>query len=170
VSFFGSILGALGVGSNPTGYSFSQQDKDFIKLQFKYGLELKNKLAAGEITQDYYNNNFWLTTQTLEAPYNGWYDEFKTAIQSEDLNWLSAQVGETVESLTAYLGTALTAVTKAAGNLVGTAISSTSTGLVSGFVGSLNFFGWAAVIGIGVATYYGFKKGYIQKAFKVAAL
>jgi hypothetical protein len=164
MSFFGSILGVFGVGDQ-AGYSFDQQQRDFIKLQFKYGLILKNRLAAGTITQDYYNQNFWLTTQQLDAPYNGWWDEFKAAIESENLDWLAKQVGETVEQLTAYMGDALHGIASAAGSIVGTAISSTTSGLAGGFFGSLNLAGWLVVGGLGVAVYFGWKKGLIQKAF-----
>lgn len=178
MSLLSTIAGYVGLGSSAgtastdesgNVYTFSQQQKDFIKLQFKYGLLLKQKLAAGSITQEYYDSNFWLTTEQLEPPYNGWLDEFKAAIQSEDLNWLAKQVGETVDQLTVYMGDALGAVASAAGNIVGTAISSTSTGLVEGFFGSLNPVGWLVVIGIGAGIYWGFKKGYIQQAFKTGA-
>lgn len=168
MGLFSSILGVFGVGENPT-YGFTQQQKDFIKLQFKYALTLKQKLATGEITQDYYNNNLWLTTETLDAPYAGWWDEFKTAIDSEDLDWLAKQTGETVDSLTKYMGNALTAVGQKVGSVIGTVVSSSTTGLVSGFFTSLNFFGWVVVAGTGVAIYYGFKTGTIQKAFKTGA-
>src|SRR5579859_879466 len=123
-----SILGDFGVGSNPN-YSFSQQDKDFIKLQFKYGLLLKQKLAAGQISQAYYDSNFWLTTETLTPPYAGWFDEFKAAIQAEDLNWLAKQVGESVDQLINYMGDALQATAGAIGKAAGTIVSSTSGGL-----------------------------------------
>lgn len=169
MSFIGTLLGDIGIGSGQSAgdtYSFSQQQKDFIKLQFKYGLLLKQKLAAGQISQAYYDANFWLTTQSLTAPYNAWWDEFKSAIQSEDLNWLAKQVGETVDSLTAYMGDALRATAAAAGNLVGTAISSTTGGLASGFFGSLDLAGWAAVAAVGFAIYYGYKHGYVQVAIK----
>jgi hypothetical protein len=164
MSFLGGILGELGVG-NQAGYSFDQQQKDFIKLQFKYGLLLKNRLADGTITPDYYQANFWLTTETLDPPYNGWLDEFKSAIEAEDLNWLSKQVGETVEALTAYMGSALRGVAAAAGSIVGTAISSTAGGLASGFFGSLTPAGWLVIGGTGVAIYFAWKKGLIQRAF-----
>ena len=85
-------------------YSFSQQQKDFLKLQFRYGTRLKEKLDAGEITQDYYDNNIWLATQQLESPYVGFAKEFVTAVQEEDLQWLANQVGESLESIAAYLG------------------------------------------------------------------
>ena len=162
-----SLLSIFGVGENPT-YGFDQQQKDFIKLQFKYGLLLKQKLAAGEISQAYYDANFWLTTQTLDAPYAGWWDEFKSAIQAEDLQWLAKQVGETVESLTAYMGSALSAVAHAAGSIVATAISSTSTGLLGGFFGGLNPVGWLVVIGLGAGLVWSFKKGYAQRTLKTA--
>jgi hypothetical protein len=165
MSIIGSVLGDLGVGNNPI-YSWTQQDKDFIKAQFKYGLKLKQKLDSGAITQDYYNNNVWLTTQSLQAPYNGWWSEFQQAINSEDLNWLAKQVGETVDQLTVYMGDALTFVAQKAGAVVGTAISSTTGGIFGGFFGSLTIVGWLAVIGIGAATYYGFKTGLIQRALK----
>lgn len=165
----GLLDSILGIGTNPTtgqqvGQDFSQQDKDFIKAQFKYGLLLNQKLAAGQITQAYHDANFWLTTETLQAPYNGWFDEFAAAINSEDLAWLSKQVGESVEALTTYMGSALTAVSKAAAAAVGTALSSTSTGLVEGFFGSLNIVGWAVIGGIGFAVYWGWKKGYLKRA------
>lgn len=172
MSFFGSILGDLGIGSG-TGpatasdpYTFSQQQKDFIKLQFKYGLLLKKKLAAGEISQAYYDANFWLTTQTLEAPYNAWWDEFKSAIDSEDLNWLAKQVGETVDSLTNYMGDALRATAAAVGKAAGTIVSSATGGLASGFFGSLDLAGWAVVAAVGFAVYYGYKHGYVQALVK----
>ncbi len=167
MSFISSISDTFGIGSGQnaagTSQTFSDAQKNFIKLQFKYGLLLKQKLAAGTITQAYYDANFWLTTETLEAPYNGWLTEFKQAIQQEDLNWLAKQVGETVEQLTAYMGTALTAVASAVGAAAGTVVSSTSSGLISGFFGSLNWGGWLVVAGLGAVVYIGFKKGYVQK-------
>lgn len=147
-------------------YSFSQQQKDFIKLQFKYGLLLKKRLAEGTISQAYYDANFWLTTQTLDSPYNGWWDEFKSAIDSEDLNWLAKQVGETVDALTTYMGDALRATTAAVGKAVGTVISSTAGGLANGFLGSLDLAGWAVVAAVGFAIYYGWKHGYVQGVLK----
>lgn len=167
MSFIGSILGDLGVGSTTatggnSGYSFSQQDKDFIKLQFKYAILLKNKLAAGQISQAYYDANFWLTTEQLTPPYNGWWDEFKTAIQAEDLNWLAKQVGEGVDQLVIYMGDALAATASVAGKIV----SAGSTGIITGFFGSLNLTGWLVVGGIAFGVYYGWQKGYIQTALK----
>jgi hypothetical protein len=169
-----SILGDLGVGSSAatggnSGYSFDQQQKDFIKLQFKYALILKQKLAAGKISQAYYDANFWLTTQQLDAPYTGWWTEFKTAIDSEDLNWLAKQTGETVDALTGYLGDALRSVASSAGALVGTAISSSAGGLASGFFGSLDLVGWAVIAGVGFAIYWGYKNGYVAKVIKKTA-
>jgi hypothetical protein len=67
------------------------------------------------------------------------------------------------------MGNALTKITEKVGTAVGTFVSSTVTGSVTGFFTSLNFFGWVAVAGIGIATYYGFKTGTIQKAFKTGA-
>ena len=169
-----SFLAAIGVipatgsvDSSGSIYSFSQQQKDFIKLQFRYGLLLKQKLASGEITQDYYDSHLWLTTETLDPPYNGWLEEFKNAIQSEDLNWLAKQTGETVDALIDYMGTALAGATEAIGKTLGTAVSSSATGLVSGFFGSLNPVGWLVVIGLGVGLYYGVKKGYVQRTLKL---
>lgn len=171
MGLFANLLGDIGIGSGTdTGgnanYSFDQQQKNFIKLQFKYGLTLKKRLEAGTISQAYYDANFWLTTQTLDAPYNGWYDEFKAAINSEDLNWLAKQVGETTDVLVSYMGDALTAVAKTAGSIVGTAISSTSSGLIDGFFGSLGITGWLVVIGAGVGIYWSYKNGYLQKVVK----
>lgn len=151
-------------------YTFSQQQKDFIKAQFKYALLLKQKLAAGEITQDYYNNALFLTTEQLDSPYVGWTDAFTNAVNSEDLNWLAGQVGETVDSLTQYMGNALSSAASKIGTLAGTAISSTSSGLLKGFFGSLNVTGWLVIAGLGVGIYWGFKKGYIQKALGTAAI
>ena len=172
-----SLLSAVGIipntGSVDTSgnvYAFSQQQKDFIKLQFRYGLLLNQKLAAGQITQAYHDANLWLTTEQLEPPYNGWLDEFQTAINGEDLQWLAKQVGETVDQLVVYMGDALQAVASTAGSLVGTAISSTSTGLLGGFFGALNPVGWLTLAILGVGVYYGCKKGYIQKTLKLAAL
>ena len=166
MSFWGTVLSTVGLGTDagvtqPSGYTFDQQQKDFIKLQFKYALLLKQKLANGEITQDYYSSHIWLTTQTLTAPYSGWWTEFKAAIDSEDLNWLSSQVGEDVASLTKYMG-------KAIGTVAASVISGTTEGLATGFFGGLNIYGYLAIAGLGVAAWYGWKKGLIQKAFKVA--
>ena len=170
----GSVLSSIGVipetGSTDVAgnvYTFSQQQKDFIKLQFRYGLLLKQKLAAGAITQDYYDSHLWLTTETLDPPYNGWIDEFKAAIQSEDLNWLAKQTGETVDKLIDFMGSALSGATEAIGKTLGTAVSSSASGLVTGFFGSLNPIGWLVVIGIGAGLYYGIKKGYVQRAVKL---
>lgn len=162
MSYIAGFLGAIGLGDQ-AGYSFSQQQKDFIKLQFKYGLLLKQKLDAGQITQAYYDQNFWLTTQSLDAPYNGWWDEFKTAIQSEDLQWLSKQVGESVADLTAFMGDALHGVAKAIGSAVGTAVSASAGGLASGFFGSLGLAGWLVVGAAGFGVWYAWKKGLIKK-------
>lgn len=172
MSFLASLAGDLGLGSglgtNPVtgqtiGQPFSDADKQFIKAQFKYGLLLNQKLASGQITQAYHDANLWLTTETLTPPYNGWLDEFSTAINQEDLNWLAKQVGETVDQLTLYMGDALHAVASAAGNIVATAISGTSSGLISGFFGGLNWGGWLVIGGLGLSVYYGWKKGYIQE-------
>lgn len=169
MSLLSSLLAAGDVGSTvatggQAGYTFSQQEKDFIKLQFKYGILLNQKLASGQISQAYHDANLWLTTETLSPPYNGWWTEFQTAINQEDLNWLAKQVGETVDQLVVYMGDALAATAALAGNIVGTAVSSTSSGLLKGFFGSLNWGGWLVVIGIGAATVYAWKKGYIQKS------
>lgn len=187
MSIFGTILADVGFGTatgavQPNGYTFTQQDKDFIKAQFRYGLILKQRLDAGTLPgvdsagklilspllggnpnpdeqQAYYNSHLWLTTQTLQVPYAGYWDEFKTAISSEDLQWLARQVGETVEQVTAYMGDAL-------GSVVASAISGVAGGVAKGFFGSLNVWGWLAIGGAGVALYYGWKKGLIQSAFR----
>jgi hypothetical protein len=160
-----SVLSVLGLDTAETNsvYGFNQQQKDFIKLQFKYALGLKNKLAAGQISQAYYDANVWLTTETLDAPYAAWWTEFKTAIDQEDLNWLAKQVGETVEALTAYMGTALRATASAVGGAIGTVVSSTTGGLASGFLGSLDLAGWLFVGALGFGIYYAFKQGYVKK-------
>ena len=186
MSFLSTLLNDVGLGSTtgasqPSGYTFSQQDKDFIKLQFKYGLQLQARLNAGTLPgidtsgnlipagqatavqqQTYYDSHLWLTTQTLQAPYNGWWAEFKTAIDSEDLNWLSQQVGESVASLTSYMGNLV-------GSAVGSAISGATKGITTGFFSSLNIYGYIAIAGLGVAVYYGWKHGLIQRAFKTTA-
>lgn len=155
------IAGALGIGNGSTDsagntYTFNQQQKDFIKAQFLYGVKLRQKLEAGEITQAYYDQNIWLTTQTLQAPYAGWWDEFKAAIQSEDLQWLSKQVGESVESLTLWLATT-------AGNVVGSAIKGVSEGAITGLATSLGFFGWFTIGALGFGLYWAYKKGALKK-------
>jgi hypothetical protein len=165
MSAISSVLGVFGVGENPT-YGFAQQQKDFIKLQFKYGLILHRRLQAGTVSQAYYDANFWLTTETLDPPYAGWWDEFKSAIQAEDLAWLAKQVGETTDQLVDYLGDALAATAGFAGKIVSKSISGVSTGLVSGFFGGLNPVGWVVVVGLGFGLYWSFKHGYAQRTIK----
>ena len=173
MSLITGVLGALGVGDNPN-YSFSQQQRDFLKLQTLYAFRLKQRLEAGTITQTQYDaNTVWAANDQLTPPFNGWYAEFKAAINSEDLNWLASQIGTTVEELTAYLGDAIKTVTQDVGSAIGTAAGSAASGisggLIKGFFGSLNGFGWLALGVVGIGVYYGFKKGIIQKAFKVGA-
>jgi len=164
-----SLLGGLGVGSTEGQLGFSDAEKLFIKTKFKYGLLLKQKLASGEINQAYYDSNQWLLSEDLSPPYQGWWDEFKQAINSEDLNWLAKQVGESVDDLTRFMGSALETVASKATGLAGTLLSSTTGGLFKGFFGSLNLWGWLAVAAIGAGVYYGFKTGAIQRAFKTGA-
>lgn len=140
-------------------YSFSEQQRNFIKLQFKYGVKLKRKLAAGEITQDYYDKNIWLASQSLENPYTGFWQEFKAAIESEDLQWLSRQVGESVGDLSEWIGTT-------AGNIAGEIIGGVSGGVARGLAGGLGVAGWVTVGLLGLGVWYAFKKGYAQKVIK----
>lgn len=141
-------------------YDFSRQEKDFIKMQFLYGLQLQNRLAAGTITQDYYDSHFWLTTQTLESPDAAWWGEFKTAIQQTDFNWVANAIGESVQSVQSYVGNVI-------GQAAAGATQGMVTGLTQGFFGSLNVVGWLTLAGAGIAIYYGFKSGLIQKAFNI---
>jgi hypothetical protein len=160
-SIFGVGNGSVDESGNT--YTFNQQQKDFIKAQFLYGVKLKRALAAGTITQDYFDKNIWLTTQTLQAPYSGWWTEFKDAIESEDLQWLSKQIGESVSDLSVWLG-------QVAGSVVGGVVGGVSEGLATGLIGSLGFFGWLTVIGAGVGLYYAYKKGLLKKLLYVGPL
>ena len=115
----------------PTDYSFDQQNKDFLKLQFRFATQLKNKLAAGEITQDYYDNNVWLTKQQLETPWPGLSGEFFQAVDNGDYLWLANKVGQSVAEIETYMGKAansviqpaINAATDAVGNTISSAIS-----------------------------------------------
>lgn len=123
----------------PNGdYPYSQQQQDFLKLQFEYGLKLKQKLEAGEITQEYYDSNIWLASQQLQSPYAGFYQEFVTAVNEEDLNWLANELGEDIGQLTKEVGLV---VGKAAGAAVAGAASGVASGVVSGIGSNLNIGG-----------------------------
>lgn len=152
-------LGGLTGSTQPSGYTFSQQQKDFLKAQFKLALLAKQQYDAGNISYDVYQQDLALASQQLDAPYTGFWTEFKAAIDAEDLNWLANQVGETIESLTQYMGSAL-------GKTLGSAVSGITSGVTQGFFGSLNIYGWLAIAGVSVALYWGIKKGYVQKALK----
>jgi hypothetical protein len=146
VDSFGRVFALGEVGD----YSFSQQQKDFIKLQFKYALRLKQRLDEGSITQDYYDTNIGLTTQQLQSPYAGWISEFTTAIQEEDLQWLAKQVGEDVGDIAKYMG-------RAAGTAIGSVTSGIASGVVEGVkagASSLSLPGWLLIGGVAVAAYF----------------
>jgi hypothetical protein len=141
-----------------TDYSFSEQQKNFIKLQFKYGVRLHQKLEAGEISQAYYDRNIWLTTETLDSPYPAFWNEFKTAIESENVAWLAQQIGEDVQALAAWVGTT-------AGGIVGNVVS----GVAGGFTSALNLQALALIIGAGVVAWWAFTRGPLS-AFKVKSI
>lgn len=156
-------------------YSFSQQQKDFIKLQFKYGVTLKRRLEAGTLEgidpldgsvipanlgpsqdeqQAYYNSHLWLAQQTLSNVDAAYWQEFGTAIQSEDLQWLAGQIGEDVGSLATYVG-------KAAGTAVGGITSGIASGVTAGLgatVKNLSLPGWLLLGGAAVIAYFVFVK------------
>lgn len=173
-------MDCYGFGDDP-GLSFSDAQKNFIKLQFKYGVTLKRRLDAGTLEgqdpsgriiptsqnptpdeqQAYYDAHLWLTTQTLDDPYAGWRDEFKTAIESEDLNWLSQQIGEDVPALATWIGTT---VGKTAGGLVGGVTGGVAQGIASGIGGTVKLGGTVVLIGAVLLLYWAFTSGPLKDA------
>lgn len=136
-------------------YDYSQQQKDFLKAEFVYGLKLKNALEAGTITQDYYDSNIWLTTQQLQSPYEGFANEFVTAVNSEDLNWLANQLGEDVGQLTQELGNV---VGKVAGSAVAGAASGLASGIGGGFSSNISIGGLMLLAVVGLVLFVVFRK------------
>lgn len=157
-------------------YSFSQQQKDFIKLQFKYGVLLKRRLDAGTLPgqdgsviipeashpssdqqQAYYDAHLWLTTQTLDNPYVGWREEFKSAIESEDLNWLAGQIGEDAGALAAWIG-------HTAGAVVGGVTGGIAQGVASGLGATVRGGGAVILVGVALLAWWAFTKGPLKDA------
>jgi hypothetical protein len=171
MSFWSALLNDVGLGSatgstGSGGYTFGEQNADFIKLQFLYAAKLKRHLANGDITQEYYDSHFWLTTQSLTPPYSAWWDEFRAAIESEDLNWLANQIGQSVGDVTEWFtrNIANVIVRGATG-----ALNGIGQGLTTSFFNSMNAFGWLTLFGLTAAFVWGWRRGYVQKAFKVGS-
>jgi hypothetical protein len=125
-------------------YSFNQQQKDFIKKQFIYGSKLRSKLASGQITQKYYDDNIWLASQSLDSPSAAFRQEFINAVESQDLEWLANTIGVSVSEVARFVG-------QTAGSVVG--------GVAAGVSSGLGFPGWIAVLGIGAIAFWAFTKG-----------
>ncbi len=135
----------------PQDYSWSQRNKDFLKAKFKYGVKLRQKLADGSITQEYYDKNIALASQDLENPRTGFIKEFIQAVDEMDINWLANEVKEDAGALAAWLGTTT-------GKIVG--------GVAGGLASGLGFPGWVLLLIAAGLGYWAFTSGPLS-TFKV---
>ena len=88
------------------------------------------------------------------------------------LEQLPGALWDEVQQIPSAIGQAAQAGEQAIGTAIGTATAGAAqgaaTGFAQGFFGSLNIVGWLALLGCGVAIFYGFKSGLIQRATKDA--
>ena len=127
-------------------YEFSDQQKDFVRLQFIYASKLKKKLDSGAITQAYYDQNVWLTAESLQNPDTGWEQEFVRAIDQEDLIWLEGVIGDKIKGVAEAIGTLV-------GTVVGSAVGGVSSGISGAVTKSLGLSGWITLIVAGAVLY-----------------